>query len=149
QPAADVRLLVHLRAALQSAGRRIVQVGLALACLPHEMMYSMDAFLRTAVRLAATRRHLLQWRPSNLELCGSPTLGAELLSMWTCPALALGMAGYLLQFRPSAFGAAAPILAIWLLAPIAVWWLSRPRVRGKDVLGSDQEQFLRQTARRT
>ena len=149
QPAEDARFSVHLRGALQSAGRRFVQVGFALACLPHEMMFTTDAFLRTAARLIVTHRRLLEWRPSNLATGRSGTLGAELRSMWVCPGLAVSTAGFLLYFRPMAFGAAAPILAIWLLAPVAIWWAGRPRVRRKEVLGADQVGFLRHAARRT
>ena len=149
KPAADAIFSVHLRGALQSAGRRFVQVGFALACLPHEMMFTTDAFLRTAARLLATHRRLLEWRPSNLGSGRSSTLGAELRSMWVCPGLALCTAGFLLYFRPIALGAAMPILAMWLLAPVAIWWIGRPRTRRRDVLGADQKDFLRHAARRT
>ena len=149
QPAADARFFLHLRGALQSAARRIAQVGFTLACLPHEMLFATDAFLRTAVRLLVTHRRLLEWRPSNLARGSSGTFFAELRLMWVCPAIALGTAAYLLHFRPTAFLTAAPILTLWLLAPAAVWWLGRPRVRRKAVLAADQVRFLRQAARRT
>ena len=149
QPATDSRFSLHLRASVQSAGRRLVQAGLVLACLPHEMLFTLDACIRTAVRLVATHRRLLEWRPSSIEPGRSGTLGTELASMWICPGLAIGTAAFLLYFRPPAFAAAAPILAMWLLAPVAMWWISRPRERRKDALGADQRLFLRHTARRT
>ena len=146
---ANAGFSVRLRAALQSAGRRFVQVGFTLACLPHEMMFTTDAFLRTAVRLIATHRRLLEWRPSNLVSGRDSTVRAELRSMWVCPGLALSATVLLLYFRPIAFGAAAPILAMWLLAPAAVWWAGRPRIRRRDAFGADRVGFLRHTARRT
>ncbi len=148
-PAKDSRLTLHLRASLQSAGRRFAQVGFVLACLPHEMMFTLDAAIRTVVRLLATRQRLLEWRPSNSEPDHDGTLAAELVAMWICPGLAIGTAAFLLYARPAAAVVAAPILAIWLLAPVAIWWISRPRERRQDVLEAEQIIFLRHTARRT
>ena len=149
QPGEDAPLSAHLRVSRQSAGRRFAQVGFALACLPHEAMFTLDAIVRTLLRLLISKRRLLEWRPSGVEASRSGTLGAEFASMWVCPGLALCVAGFLFYLRPTALTAAAPILAIWLLAPVAIWWISRAHERRKDVLDADQILFLRHTARRT
>ncbi len=149
QPVEDARFFLHLRVSLQSAGRRLVQVGLMLVCLPHEMMFTLDAVVRTGVRLLVTHRRLLEWRPSNLARASSTSFGAELRAMWICPLLAIGTAVFLLSARPDAMAVAVPILALWLLAPLAIWRIGRPRERPHAVLGPEQKVFLRHAARRT
>ena len=60
----DILWSQHLVATARSAQRRFTQAGFTLTCLPHEAFFSLDAILRTAWRMAVTRRHLLEWSPS-------------------------------------------------------------------------------------
>jgi hypothetical protein len=84
----------HAAAILPSVGRHVAQALTMLACLPYEAAFSLDAIVRTLVRLGFTRRRLLQWQPSS-ELARRPSKqgAADLLQtlkrMWTAPTLAL------------------------------------------------------------
>ena len=48
----------------RSAKRHFGQVLFTLACLPYEAYFSLDAIIRTHVRLFITHRKLLEWNPS-------------------------------------------------------------------------------------
>ncbi|VDZ60407.1 Uncharacterised protein [Serratia odorifera] len=54
-------MLQHGRLALQGALRRLSQVGLRLATLPHETAYSLQAIGITLWRLLVSRRKLQEW----------------------------------------------------------------------------------------
>ncbi len=60
----DMRLGQHFAAVASAAGQRAIQAVFFLVTLPHEAFYSMDAILRTLVRLLVTQQRLLEWTPS-------------------------------------------------------------------------------------
>ena len=144
----------HFSGALRSAGRRFAQAALALACLPYEAWFSLDAILRTSARMLFTHRRLLQWNPSS-ELDCHPDSGgfADLIrtwrAMWIAPALAAAAALSLAATRPLAVFVAAPVLCLWFAAPAIAWWVSRPLPRRPARLRPEQTIFLQQLARRT
>ncbi len=72
-----------------------------------------------------------------------------LKAMWVAPALAVAAAVGLSVVRPDALIVAAPVLALWLLSPAIVWWLSRPLQRRISTLSAAQNLFLHLLARRT
>jgi cyclic beta-1,2-glucan synthetase len=114
------------------------QVGLAVVFLPHQAWISASAIARTLVRLAITRRHLLEWQTASAaEQSVSNTLRSVLRSMW--PALALTgalvatvvwhargqLAGSGTLPLPLA-GALVPLAALWLASPFIAHVLSKP-----------------------
>ncbi len=144
----DAVLRQHLAGVLHSAGRRLAQAAFALACLPFEACVSLDAILRTAVRMLITHRRLLEWTPSN-RLDASTGLAASFRLMWTAPTIAIAVALYLPHARPGTLAAAAPVLLLWLASPLFAWWLSRPLARPRASLSKEQTAFLRLVSRRT
>ena len=146
----DTLLFQHLARSLHSAGARFAQAAFALANLPFEACVSLDAILRTAVRMLVTRRLLLQWSPSSrLDGHGGTGLLATVGWMWIGPALSLATTLLLLHARPDALEAAVPILLLWLSSPVLVWWHDRPIVRPQPRLAPGQTAFLRLVARKT
>jgi cellobiose phosphorylase len=146
----DAVLRQHLARVLHSAGERLAQAAFALACLPFEACFSLDAILRTAVRVLITRRQLLEWTASS-ELDGNS--GTSLLAsfrwMWIAPFLSIATTLYLLHSRAGALTVAAPILLLWLASPLLAWWLSRPLLRPQVRLSPEQTAFLRLVSRKT
>jgi cellobiose phosphorylase len=145
----------HLARVLHAAAERLAQAAFALACLPFEACVSLDAILRTAVRVLITRRRLLEWTASS-ELDGNssqPGCNSSLLAsfrwMWIAPFLSVAMTLYLLHSRPGTLTVAAPILLLWLASPLLVWWLSRPLARPQARLSPEQTAFLRLVSRKT
>ncbi len=154
----DVLADQHLASATRSAAKQLGQAGLSLACLPYEACFSLDAIVRTNMRLLVTGKRLLEWNPSSeveRTLRGTPNPGglgdffATWGRMWVSPAFAAGIAAWLAHVRPGVLPVAAPVLALWFMAPAIAWWLSRPMPRAVAKLRADQKVFLRRLARRT
>ncbi|HEX2649366.1 MAG TPA: glucoamylase family protein [Burkholderiales bacterium] len=145
----DTLLRPYLCGVLRSSSGSLAQALFALACLPYEAQLSLDAILRTAARMLMTRRRLLEWTPWTQFAGDGGSLRASLRSMWIAPFTALAAAAVLVQARPEALAAAAPILALWLLSPLIAWWLSRPVARARASLAPEQTAFLRLIARKT
>jgi cyclic beta-1,2-glucan synthetase len=145
----DMPLRRHLALTLQSSGRHLSRTLLALAWLPHEVLYSMDAIVRTLWRMIVSGRRLLQWNPSREVERATPSgLKALYRLMWIGPSLAVVLTALLLRM-PMALLPAAPFILLWLASPLVAWWISRPPVRGSVALGVDESRFLRALSRRT
>ena len=147
---ADVRLARHLGASARSAGRQTAQALLALACLPYEAWFSLDAAVRTAVRMLITRRRLLEWTPSaDHGRSVRQDLAGAWMRMWIGPSLAVAASVYLSLARPSTLVAAAPVLLLWFACPTITWQISRPLGRHRARLTASQIRFLGGVSRRT
>jgi cellobiose phosphorylase len=146
----DVRLGQHLAAVVHAVGRRLAQAAFALACLPYEAIFSLDAIVRTTGRMLITHQRLLEWNPSGESDRNSRAgLAASFRSMWTAPVIAIGAALVLALSSPAALVVAGPILILWLVSPAIAWWISRPLARREARLTADQTFFLRKLARKT
>ncbi|MDD5387899.1 MAG: glucoamylase family protein [Gallionellaceae bacterium] len=146
----DMRPGQHLAAATHGAGQRFVQAGFALATLPHEAFYSLDAILRTLWRLLVTKQRLLEWNPSgDQERHSRSDLAASFRAMGFAPVLAVGGAITLALENPAALWVASPILLLWLVSPAIAWWSSLPLARREARLTSEQTRFLGRIARKT
>jgi len=131
-----------------------LQVLQTLACLPYEAAYSLAAIARTLWRVLVSGRRLLEWRPSADVAVGTePGSVQDLLhvlrSMAFGPLLGMTCAAGLALTRPAAFVAAAPLLSLWLLSPLVVWWIDRPLRQKPPALSAEDRLFLRRLARRT
>ncbi len=150
QKPVDVLLGQHLAAVVHAVGRRLAQAAFALACLPYEAVFSLDAIVRTAGRMLITHKRLLEWNPSSESDCNSRAdLAASFRSMWTAPVIAIAAALVLVLSIPVALVVAGPILILWLVSPAIAWWISRPLARRKARLTADQTFFLRKLSRKT
>ena len=146
----DSLLRLHIAVTLRSAVVRCAQAVVALACLPHEAFVNADAVLRTTWRMLVSHRRRLAWSPFGAQSQGSAlSLLASFRAMWGAPTAAMATMAGLAVSRPATLLWAAPVLALWLLAPGITWWLSRPLVLREPRLKPSQEIFLRTLARRT
>ena len=146
----DVLLGQHLAAAARSAGRHFAQALYALVCLPYEAFFSLDAILRTAVRILLTRRRLLEWNPSHDPARENRADAAALWKMmWVAPTMACATTLYLAFARPVALAVAAPVLCLWFASPVIAWWISRPLVHRAAKLTAEQTLFLQKLSRKT
>ena len=121
---------------------------LDLANMPHQAWYSVDAIVRTAWRMLASHRHLLEWRASTLSR-SSANLESNVRNMWFAPALSIAVAVLLSFENPYALFPAAPLLLLWFLSPALAWWISRPIERLSAQLSGEQTLFLHALARKT
>nr|WP_104009716.1 glucoamylase family protein [Nitrosospira multiformis] len=151
----DAPLRAHVITTLRTGGRHFAQNLFGLVCLPYEAYFSLDAILRTHVRLLLTHRRLLEWTPSHLaEREYDSTnrwggVGASFRSMWIAPATAVAAGAGMMVVAPVALISALPILLLWGAAPFIAWWISQPLPLRSTELNKGQIHFLRQTSRRT
>ncbi|MGO9621993.1 MAG: GH36-type glycosyl hydrolase domain-containing protein [Desulfobaccales bacterium] len=146
----DVLLGQHLTSIRRSADRHFAQAAFTLVCLPYEAFFSLDAIIRTGVRILITHKRLLEWNPSgDRERPGRSDLAASFQAMWIAPLIALAAAIYLAFSKPAVLSVAGPILGLWFASPAIAWWISRPLTRRAARLTADQTLFLRKISRKT
>jgi cyclic beta-1,2-glucan synthetase len=150
----DVLFRQHVADVGQSTARQTLQTLFALATLPYEALFSLDAVIRTSMRVLFTKHRLLEWKPASGPEQRIPKMGIAQLfenfkSMWICPAAAISIGLYLGVQRPLVLAVAAPVLFLWLIAPAVAWWVSRPLDRRPVQLDLEQTMFLRALTRRT
>ncbi|HYM48358.1 MAG TPA: cyclic beta 1-2 glucan synthetase, partial [Burkholderiaceae bacterium] len=143
----------HLGAVAHTARTQFAQALLALAWLPYEAYYCLDAIARTLWRVLV-RQRLLEWNPSSeveraIEEGDNTDLVATYRTMWIAPATAVLTWTVMPAMNVSALRLAAPILLLWLISPAIAWWISRPLAPRTAALAREQAQFLRRLARRT
>jgi cellobiose phosphorylase len=146
----DLTVGRHVLATVQLGRDRVLQAAFQLSCLLYEAGVSLDAVLRTSWRVLVSRRHLLEWQVTNHAdgADGHPFAG-DWRAMWPAFAAALLLLVALVLQVPDALPMAAPILALWLLAPWICFALSLPRQGQRAGLVQEQLDFLGSTARRT
>ena len=150
QKPGDVLLGQHLTALWRSAGRHFAQAAFTLVCLPYEAFFSLDAIIRTGVRILITHKRLLEWNPSgDGERPSRSDLVASFQAMWIAPLIALAAAIYLALSKPAVLLVAGPILGLWFASPAIAWWISRPLTRRAARLTADQTRFLQKISRKT
>jgi len=143
-------LWLQLRDLWQRLKATAAQVFLGVVFLEEQARLALDAIVRTVVRVALTRRHLLEWETAATT---ERRLGGEwrhfLLSMWPAPvfAVAVGLAIGFVRFE--ALPAAVPVLLAWLVSPFVAFWVSRPRGVVELPLETGEQQQLRRMARKT
>jgi cellobiose phosphorylase len=147
---ADLPLLRHFNHVRRSIGRRLLQEAFSLACLPYDAWISLDAIVRTTVRLFVTRRRLLEWQTArDAQRHARNHLSGFFLTMWVAPATAAVLWLILSLLHDSAIPVAGTILTLWLVSPLVAWWISQPITAPTPRLSQDDVQFLRSIARRT
>jgi len=140
--------------AARQALQLLLQVLQTVSCLVYEAGYSLAAIAITLWRVLVSRRRLLEWRPSaDVAIPTTPGSLRDLLhglrTMAVGPALAITCAAGLSALRPEALAPAGPVLLLWLLSPLFVWWIDRPLLRRRLALTHAQTMFLRHLARRS
>lgn len=141
----------HVFLIMQVVRRRVGQLLVYLACLPHEAGYSLSAILRTCWRMWVSKRHLLEWTPSdqvNQRLQDTPL--AWIVNMWMGPAAALAAASVLvINGRLLSLLFSIPLLMLWFASPLIARWLSQPIQKLEVKLDPAQIRFLHRMAAKT
>jgi cyclic beta-1,2-glucan synthetase len=142
-------LRLHLKWVGRSLGRQLGQVFLTIVFLPYDTFVSWDAIVRTVVRMAVTRKRLLQWQPAReTERLGGSSFVDFVRTMWIGPALAIVAATLILMLQPAVFGTVSPLLLLWLGSPAIAWWISRPMEPAAPKLNARERAFLGRCARK-
>jgi hypothetical protein len=128
---------------------------LNLVFLPHQALLCLDAMVRALVRQFVTGERLLEWetaaqaefQPSRTQ--STPALIDRYLGFAPLVACAVAAPIYLLNPRHyQALVVAAPILAIWALAPLVALWLNAsPREQHERIDARDKDFLLEHALR--
>ncbi|MFZ2633604.1 MAG: glucoamylase family protein [Desulfosalsimonadaceae bacterium] len=146
----DALMSQHLTIVASSTGRCLIQSIFALICLPHEAYYSTAAIARTVWRMSVSGKGLLEWNlPGDPGLMIRSELVESCRSMFIAPLVSIAAAGYLAYARPIALVLALPVLSLWFISPLIVWWISKPLSPRKARLAEAQLVFLRKLSRKT
>ncbi|MEO6434581.1 MAG: glucoamylase family protein, partial [Tepidisphaeraceae bacterium] len=147
---ADLPFEQHGRNVARTFGRQVLRESFAIASLPYDAFISLDAITRTGTRVLVSRSKLLEWRTaSDAQRSARCDLGGFYVSMWIQSALTTIVALALVGLSAGSLPIAIPVLAMWMLAPAAAWWLSRPLHAAQPRLSDADRVFLRTVARRT
>ena len=126
-----------------------VRVFMMLAFLAHQALVTLDAIVRTIVRVTITRRRLLEWETAaESEIQTQKRTRIDLYLVWT-PVASLALVVVLALLRPHALPVALPVLALWACPGVLTRWLDRPPRPSQDEIAEEDREFLRQTALRT
>jgi cyclic beta-1,2-glucan synthetase len=131
------------------------RVLLHLAFLANQAYVAAHAIVVTLVRLAITRRRLLEWETaaaSEARIAGlERRSGARsfLAAMAASPVIAAAGALLVAAVRPGALLVALPLLALWAIAPFVAHRLSQPIAERDRELGPEDRDFLLGVARST
>ena len=118
---------------------------LNLIFLPHHMLLSLDAIVRSLIRTLISGRHLLDWETAAESEAGTSFSSLDLY-LKLSPAIAFVLAIALLPSHMHALIAAAPILVLWASAPLAASWLNSSPRSVTGPLSAKERVFLQQQA---
>jgi cyclic beta-1,2-glucan synthetase len=144
------RSLGALRAWWDNALPTGAQGSLAFVLLADQARLMVDAIARTIIRLAITRRRLLEWETAaTTERRLGPGFKEFWISVWPGSALGAALLLFVAFLRPEVLVVAVPCAALWLVSPAIAYWVSQPRRPGEAPLTEDERRVLRGIARRT
>lgn len=120
------------------------------AFLPYETYLTLDAIVRTVVRMAVTRKNMLEWvTAAEGEKRQEDGIQHYWRKMRAAPILAVGLYALSLiatgEFSVIAFA----VFTVWFFAPSVAYLISRPRKVKKYTLDEKQKAYLEDIALRT
>ncbi len=119
---------------------------LNLTFLPHHMLLSLDAIVRSLSRRYVSGKHLLEWETAAQAESGKAKRTTVDRYLQLSPAIALAIAALLALTRFRSLLAAAPILLLWVAAPVVALWLNSSPTRDEGPLSADDTLFLERQA---
>ncbi len=140
------RRLAPIREAFVGLGTAMVNEFLALTFLAHQTLLSVDAVFRTFHRRMVSRQRLLEWETAaQAEMGTGKRTFVDVLLNWT-PVVAL-IIGVIVYFSPRhSFGAALPILLLWVCSKPVSSWLNRSPRQSQKASDPQDRRFLRHAA---
>ena len=123
-----------------------VTAFLMLVFLLHQALMSMDAIVRSILRMFVTGRNLLEWETAAEAGAGGRSKNAVDLYLMATPLLSVAIGLLVWHFRPPALSAAAPILMLWTISWPLSLWLNRPLRSSRRSLPWRDSEWLRDHA---
>ena len=118
--------------------------------LCYQGFVTIDAVVRTLIRLTVTHRRMLEWETAaEAEIATNKKKSPVETYMDWMPLLSFGIAVIIAAFRPTSFLVALPFLALWASAKPICHWLNQPYRSGVTPLDAKDRALLRAAALRT
>jgi cyclic beta-1,2-glucan synthetase len=145
---------LYVRGILESLGAACAQAFLTLAFLPFHAWEMVHAIGLTLVRLAFTRRRLLDWETAAAQAARSAGLlrGGVRSFLWemsASPIAALALAALVAAARPGALPVTLPFAVLWATAPFLAYRISRSTRPGSRELSPGDRALFMEIARKT
>jgi cyclic beta-1,2-glucan synthetase len=140
------------RPSLQPVKDTLARWFIALSLLPYEAIIASGAIITTLYRVYISRRSLLKWVSAarTAHLIGERVpIGAILRRMIRVIILVGLISIAILLTNTAAFLAALPLMLIWLLAFLILYWINQPIDFRPAPITQEQRRRLRSLARRT
>lgn len=147
----DVLPSQHIHNMVHVIRRRVQQLILYIACLPHVAWYTLIAIVRTCWRILISKRHRLEWTPSDqVNSNVKDTFVGWFARMWMGPVASLIGIGILVyNGRMETLFFTSPLFILWFISPLWMRWLSRVPERIEPKLDPYQIRFLHRMSRIT
>lgn len=146
----DISLKAHLHETLISVRDICIRFIFDMSVLPYQAYRYTNAVLIANWRLIFSKKRLLQWTPSAVEIqYASNALLRSYIQMWIAPLTGIVCAVCLFKIDVESLLVASPILTLWIIAPALAWKVSTTRKSADNALTFIQTIFLHQTARKT
>jgi cyclic beta-1,2-glucan synthetase len=117
--------------------------------LCHQSLITVDAVVRSIVRMTVTHERLLEWETAADAESNSQKKSPVETYLETTPWISF-LIGLLLAFvRPQSFLVALPLLALWVLSKPIGQWLNLPPRTEDTKMPVEDEKLLRESALRT
>jgi cyclic beta-1,2-glucan synthetase len=142
---------VFLRTVAEDLKTAAARSALQLTFMASQAHESLHAIGVTLVRLGITRDRLLEWETTAASAArsGLPRVRTFLVGMIASPLIAAGGFALVLMAHPRALRVAMPVLALWAVAPLIAFALSRPVSRSRTALTPADRDYLIAVARKT
>ena len=117
-----------------------------VALLLHQSLVTLDAVVRTIVRMAVTRKSLLQWETAaEAESKAGTKHPVEMYMNWT-PWICFGIDILVVALRPYSILVALPFLTLWGCSKAICGWLNKPFWRSGGRIVDKDRTLLRSSA---
>lgn len=120
-----------------------------VALLLHQSLVTLDAIVRTVIRMTVTRKRLLQWETAaEAESSANKKTPVEICLNWT-PWICFALDLLIIVVRPSSILIALPFLALWGCSKTVCDWLNMPYWTNANKINDKDRVMLRSIALRT
>jgi cyclic beta-1,2-glucan synthetase len=120
---------------------------LNLTFLPHQMLLSLDAIVRSLSRRFFSGKHLLEWETAAEAETGKRQTPVDRYMRYS-PAVVAAIGLVMALTKPRALPAAVPVLVLWAVAPLVVRWLNAAPRREEGPLAAADRALLEEQALR-
>lgn len=144
----DVIFFQHLLYSWRSLKDSLHQNFIEIIALPFTVYINTKAIAVTFWRVYFTKRNLLQWQPFQNKSYDQKRIQSIFRKMWFSPFFSLASIIAMQFYFPKSVIIAAPLLAVWCIAPFIAWVISQPSYQKDTELTNTENIYLRKVARR-